>query len=136
MEQTRPTESEDPLRRLEASVERAAQAAERLFAEAASSIASQAASSIASEAAERLKPPPSGWQFRGQDPPPSAGGEFEALLGLLDPVREFIPPDLRRRLAEALRELLLAVRALIDWYVERLDHAPAEPVDVEDIPIL
>lgn len=128
MEQTRPTESDDPLRRLEASVERAAQAAERLF--------SEATSSIASEAAERLRPPPAGWQFRGEDPPPRAGGELEALLALLDPVRDLVPSDLRRRLAEALRELLLAVRALIDWYVERLEHARADPVDVEDIPVL
>ena len=43
-------------------------------------------------------------------------------------------------LAEAVRELLLAVRALIDWYLDRLEQA-ARPSKggggerVEDIPI-
>jgi hypothetical protein len=32
------------------------------------------------------------------------------------------------------REVLLTVRALIDWYLERLESGPAEP-QVEDIPI-
>ena len=43
-----------------------------------------------------------------------------------------MPPELSRQVLDALRELLLAVRALLDWYIERLDAAPAA---VEDIPI-
>ena len=31
--------------------------------------------------------------------------------------------------------MLLALRALIDWYLERLEAATAEPEPVEDIPI-
>ncbi len=48
-----------------------------------------------------------------------------------------MPPDLSRQLAEALRDLLLALRALLDWYIERLgEPAPGSPeVDVEDIPL-
>jgi hypothetical protein len=39
------------------------------------------------------------------------------------------------RLVEALRELLLALRALIDWYLERIEHRRAAPAEVQDIPI-
>jgi hypothetical protein len=42
----------------------------------------------------------------------------------------------QRRLAEAVREVLLAIRALIDWYLERLDPTRAETPQVQDIPIL
>jgi hypothetical protein len=35
-----------------------------------------------------------------------------------------------------LREVLLALRALIDWYLERTERRRADPADVEDIPII
>jgi DNA-binding HxlR family transcriptional regulator len=54
---------------------------------------------------------------------------------IFESVRDLIPPDLERRLAEALRELLLALRALIDWYLERAEQRRREPADVQDIPI-
>ena len=45
-----------------------------------------------------------------------------------------VPPELARQLADALRELLIAVRAVLDWYIARLE--PSEPrADVEDIPV-
>jgi hypothetical protein len=33
------------------------------------------------------------------------------------------------------REILLLVRAIVDWYIERLDQGRKAPVEVEDIPI-
>ena len=51
-------------------------------------------------------------------------------------MRDRIPPDLQRRLGEALREVLLALRALIDWYLERSERQRREPAEVEDIPIV
>jgi hypothetical protein len=63
------------------------------------------------------------------------------VAALLDAIRELVPPELERRIADALRELLLAVRALIDWYLERLERlgrpGKADEADdrVEDIPI-
>ena len=48
-----------------------------------------------------------------------------------------MPPELSRQLAEAVRDLLIAVRAVIDWYLEKLDgraRGPAAP-EVEDIPL-
>ncbi len=48
-----------------------------------------------------------------------------------------MPPELSRQLAEALRDLLLAVRAVIDWYLEKLGERepPAARPEVEDIPL-
>jgi hypothetical protein len=51
-------------------------------------------------------------------------------------LRDRIPPELQQRLADAVREVLLAVRALIDWYLERSERDRAEPRQVQDIPIL
>jgi hypothetical protein len=118
--------ADDALRRLEARLSQASEAAERLFAEAAESVAGR-------------KPPPAGYQApaaeeNGRSP---LGTEDLELLGqILHRMRDLIPADLQRRLAEALRELLLAVRALIDWYLERLERRRATPVEVTDIPIL
>ena len=42
--------------------------------------------------------------------------------------------ELDRQLRDIVREFLLTLRSLIDWYLERLDRKPAEP-QVEDIPI-
>jgi hypothetical protein len=123
----------DTLRRLERRLDEASAAAERLIAEAAASAARSAAGVRDPHDA---KPPPGGWQRR-QDPNGDAGvrEELEPLAQFLRSVRDLIPPDLQHRLAEALRELLLALRALIDWYLERIERRRAEPVQVQDIPI-
>jgi hypothetical protein len=42
---------------------------------------------------------------------------------------------LTRQFLDALRQLLLAVRALIDFWLERLDAQREAPPEVEDIPI-
>jgi hypothetical protein len=121
---------EDALGRLEERLDRASRAAERLLADAAEHVTRTPSSTG--------KPPPAGWQqpSAGEDPGPSFGADADLLLGLLVALRDRIPPDLQQRLAEALRELLLALRALIDWYLERSDRQRSGPSDVEDIPIL
>ncbi len=60
--------------------------------------------------------------------------DLSALLQALESLRSAVPRELSDQLTALLRELLLTVRALIDWYLERLDGEPAEPA-VEDIPI-
>src|SRR5947209_2252793 len=120
--------AEERLRRLEERLSRASDAAERLMAEAA-----QAA---AGAAEPRDKPPPAGWQAPGDGQQRGDRGDLELLVQVVESLRELIPPELQRRLAEALREVLLAVRALIDWYLERSEHQRREPAEVEDIPIL
>jgi hypothetical protein len=118
-----PAFSGDALRRLEERLDRASEAAERLIAEAAA------------EAGRANGPPAAGWETprNGDDRP--AEGDLELLAQVIQSVRDLIPPELQRRLAEALREVLMALRALIDFYLERLDHRPESTAEVEDIPI-
>ena len=114
-------EARETLRRLEERLSHASEAAERLLGEAA-------------RGARGHRPPPAGWQ-QPNDGPPERPSEFEALLAAVGLVRELIPPEVLTRLAAALRELLLALRALIDFYLERLDRPRHAPERVRDIPI-
>ena len=113
-------EPRDALRRLEQRLTSASDAAERLIA----------------EAARTSRPPPAGWQANDTQDERPGGGEFEALIQAVYSLRELIPPDVLQRLAAALKELLLAIRAVIDWYLERLERRRTEQAsEVEDIPI-
>lgn len=94
----------------------------------------------ATRAAERLineagKPPPAGWQNAETQEQAANGRELELLAQLIRSVRELLPAELERRLAEALRELLLALRALIDFYLERLERRERPDEEARDIPI-
>jgi hypothetical protein len=95
------------------------------------------------EAAQRLMDeaiPPGGWESP-REPVDAFGEEVRALASILQGLRELLPPDLREQVTELLRQLLLVLRALIDWWVARLEEGGAErpPGDerppVEDIPI-
>jgi hypothetical protein len=94
----------------------------------------------ATEAAERImreEVPARGW---ATPPPPRREGEatseMQQLVALLESLRDVLPPELRAQVTELVRQLLLVLRALIDFLVERLDRGPrgGEP-EVEDIPI-
>jgi hypothetical protein len=87
-------------------------------------------------AADARRPPPAGWQIPPAEEDRGRTGELELLIQFFQSVRDIIPPDLQRRLGEALRELLLAIRALIDWYLERNEQRRAGGGEVQDIPIL
>jgi hypothetical protein len=80
-------------------------------------------------------PPPRGWSVPGAGPPPTLGNELQAIVALLESARALIPPELQQQFAQVLRELLLAIRALIDWYLDRIDRRPRGRAEVEDIPI-
>jgi hypothetical protein len=122
----------DTLRRLERRLDEASEAAERLIAEAAASAAASASGSAS------RKPPAAGWEPPRDEDGRDSGrsGDMDLLVQVLQSVRDLIPPDLQRRLAEALREVLLALRAVIDWYVERIEARRSEPTEVQDIPIV
>jgi hypothetical protein len=120
---------EDMLRRLERRLDEASAAAERLIAEAAA----QAATSAASGTREH-RPPPAGWQASSDDQS-GPDRDAELIADVIARLRGLVPPELQQRLAAALREVLLALRALLDWYIERLEHQRAEPVELQDIPI-
>ncbi len=70
--------------------------------------------------------------------PPPGGGmprlDFRPLFMLLDAVRRGLPRELEDQFNTLLREILLTLRALIDWYIDRLERPQGEP-QVEDIPI-
>jgi hypothetical protein len=71
------------------------------------------------------------------DPPPSPRrGAFDLspLFLLLDGLRRALPRDLQEQFNALVRELLLTLRAMIAWYLERLDGRRREP-RVEDLPI-
>jgi hypothetical protein len=138
----------DTLRRLERRLDEASAAAERLIAQAASGSGGKAASGSEGKAASGSggkaasesggKTPPAGWQAPEDDAGSGVdrGGDLEVLVRVLEALRDLIPPELEKRLAEALREVLLALRALIDWYLERAERQRAAPSEVQDIPIV
>ena len=116
--------ADDPLSQMRSQVDEAYAAADRLVREA--------------EAAARARTgevPPAGYEGERTSGERSAFGDLQALAGLLETARTSVPPELARQLAEAARELLLALRALIDWWIARLEREPEQPVEVQDIPI-
>jgi hypothetical protein len=106
------------------------EAAERLVREA-----SARAEEIAREAAPST--PPNGWSSGAEPPPGNAFPDVTALLAMIEGLRGTLPPELTRQLADALRELLIAIRAVLDYTIERLDEPAGGERDrhVEDIPI-
>jgi hypothetical protein len=122
-----PDPAQDALRAMRAQLDEAHAAADRLVQEAAAR---------AAEAGPGEPPqvPPRGWESDSRDAETS---ELRALMGLLESVRDTVPAELSRQLAGALRDLLLALRALIDWYLERLGEPAARNpgAEVEDIPL-
>jgi hypothetical protein len=105
----------------------AAREAERLVREA-----TERAEAMARETTANV--PPRGYEApeTGERP---AFPDLSALGGLLDLARQSLPPELARQLAQALRELLIALRAVLDYSIERLEPGEPPPVPVEDIPI-
>ena len=57
-----------------------------------------------------------------------------ALFVMLDGMRRMAPRELEGQVTNLIREFLLTLRSLIDWYLERLDAPRREP-EVEEIPI-
>lgn len=151
-----PTLEAEALRRLEQRLDRASEAAERLIAEAAAAAvrrpppAGWQQPDPGADASDHADADPSTSDRADADSDPGPGarartgpgvrfgstGELELLLAAIGALRDRIPPDLQRRLGEALREVLLAIRALIDWYLERSERQNSGPTEPRDIPIL
>jgi hypothetical protein len=83
---------------------------------------------------QRERPPAAGWAVPGDDAP-DPGDQLRPFVALLEALRDLVPPELARQLAELLRELLLLARTLIDWYLDRTERKAAARATVEDIPI-
>jgi hypothetical protein len=86
------------------------------------------------------EPPPWWDEFesaaRGSNglPPPRGFPDLSPVIALVDALRRIVPVELQEQLNALQRELLLTIRALIDWYLERLEGS-RRPTVVEDIPI-
>ncbi|MDQ3647310.1 MAG: hypothetical protein M3433_01755 [Actinomycetota bacterium] len=87
------------------------------------------------------EPPPGQEQPPGQappppPPPPPPGGhiDFSPFFVLLDGLRRAVPADMQNQFTRLVRETLVTLRGLIDWYLDRLDR-PEPEQRVEDIPI-
>jgi hypothetical protein len=52
----------------------------------------------------------------------------ERYDGLLEPLMRLFPPDARSHMRAARREQLLALRAILDRWIESLERAPGERV--------
>jgi hypothetical protein len=78
--------------------------------------------------------PPRGWSVPGEDRavPPI---DLAQLAALVESLRGVVPPELMHQLADALRQLLLALRAVLDWYIARLEGDQSPPDEVQDIPV-
>ena len=106
--------------------------------------AHEAADRLVQEATERARElnrdvPPHGWEAPRAESEGGVTPDLAAIMALLEAIRGAVPEEISTQLAEAMRELLLALRALIDWYIDRLESLgkarPAREADVEDIPI-
>ena len=87
--------------------------------------------------------PPPGWEewartangaAGGLPPRPQLADLLSATVTILDALRRAVPHELQEQFVALQRELLLTLKALIDWYLERLDGTSRAP-QVEDIPI-
>jgi hypothetical protein len=97
--------------------------------------AAQEAAEQAAAAASAQDPPPRGWETPRSEPADPAFPDLSALFALVETLKGSVPSDLVHQLTDALRELLLALRAILDYSIARLERAPAEPLQVEDIPV-
>jgi hypothetical protein len=78
--------------------------------------------------------PPRGWSVPGDErtPPPFDLGQIAAMI---ESLRGVVPSELTGQLTDALRELLIALRAVLDWYIARLEPPEPQTDDVQDIPV-
>jgi hypothetical protein len=61
--------------------------------------------------------------------------ELDVLVALLRALRELVPAELQQQVSEVIRQVLLLLRAVIDYWVDRLDAPRPAEVEVQDIPI-
>ena len=94
----------------------------------------------ASRQEEPPPPPPPRDEPRGFEARRHAHGEHECLewcpiCRTADIVRSTFPPEVRAQLEDVQRDALVAIRAVIDHYLQRLDADERPSSRVEDIPI-
>jgi hypothetical protein len=83
----------------------------------------------AQAAAERLA------REAGEIPRHDTRDELDALAALLRALRELVPAELQQQVSDIIRQVLLLLRAVIDYWVDRLDASRPAEVEVQDIPV-
>jgi hypothetical protein len=73
-------------------------------------------------------------EFRDAPPPRAGGPDLAPLFAIAEALRRGLPRELQGQFNSLLREVLLTLRALIDWYLDRLDRGERAP-EVEEIRI-
>lgn len=118
---------DDPLDDLRRRIEATREAAERLAGEAAG----------AREDVRAGREPSNGW--RTTEDHQARTSEIQSIVALLESLRGLVPAELAEQVTEVIKQVLLLLRAVIDWLVERLDTAGPPSTgagpDVQDIPI-
>src|SRR5436305_5028010 len=65
--------------------------------------------------------------------------EAQALVALVQLLRDLLPDELRQQVMDLIRQVLKLLRAVIDWYLARLEPSTAQRAAratvVEDIPL-
>lgn len=123
-------ETDDPYEALRARIKATQDAVDRLADETARARESAAAGGrVGGDGFERDAPPGG-----------EAQDEIRALVAMVDLLRDVLPPDLRAQLTELIRQLLILVRAILDWWIERMGAGSggsggSQPIVVEDIEI-
>ena len=111
---------DDPLTALRERIRTTAEAADRLAGEAGGAAGG-------------------GGEQRARGAASDATQEAQALAALVNLLRDLLPDDLRRQVTDLIRQVLLLVRAVIDWYLVRLQAEPGAaptPAPVaQDIPL-
>lgn len=118
----------DPLEQLRERIRATQDAAEKLASEAGEARRAQSEGRV----------PPQGYRTPGEHA--TTTEEVRALAALLESLHALVPEELQQQLAEVVRQVLLLLRALIDWWVDRLegparDTSPASAEGAQDIPI-
>jgi hypothetical protein len=126
--------TDDPLADLRARIQATRDAAERLQGHADGAREADAVGGV----------PPRGWAT--PEDRTARADEVHALADLVRVLRDLVPAELQGQVTEVLRQLLLLLRSIIDWWVDRLaleggDAPRAAPAPrsaaarVQDIPI-
>ncbi len=121
----------DPLAELREQIRATTAAAEKLAAETAGARAAAGAEDTGGGV------PPAGWAT--SEDQAARHQELQALIALVEALRDLVPQELKDQVRDVLRQLLVLARTLIDWWVERMDgprpqSTPAGPA-VQEIPI-
>ena len=113
----------DPLAELRDQLHATRAAAERLAGEAAQ----------AATAAAAGEQPPPGWRTPRERE--AVRDELDALAELLRTIRALLPPELEQQLADLVRQILLLLRALIDWLIDQVPAVGGERPPLRDVPL-